>query len=78
MVKRKTDTVPVVVKTGGYVYHGHTYVHGETIHMDPHDLAGPIDRKQVAVKAEKKPKAEKKAATEPSKTMATAPTSTRQ
>ena len=63
MVKRKTDTVPVVVKTGGYVYHGHTYVHGETIDMDPHDMAGPIDRKQVAVKATKGP----------AKTMATGP-----
>ena len=66
----KKTTVSVKVLASSYPYHGHTYLKNEVIEMDPHDLSGPIERKQVKIKepktAEKKKGPDSNRATGPS------------
>jgi len=67
--KAGTRTVAVLIRQ--YVYKGHPYGEGETIHMDLHDIPGAIQREQVKLGGGFKPIAKT-----PSKAGVTGPSAT--
>ena len=72
---KATGTQLVTVLTRAYMYHGRTYVQGDVIDMDSHDMTRALENKQIRLGGTVKPLVKKGKG--PEKTMATGPSENR-